>query len=72
MFRLALVSIALVSLNGCATYNTTSAVSFVTTGKSIGDHGASLITDADCNLLKHLWSGEYICEVKPIYNQNPL
>lgn len=72
MFRLALTTIALASLNGCATYNTVSVGSFITTGKSIGDHGTSLATGADCNLLKHLWSGKYICEKPTVYNQHPL
>lgn len=72
MVRLALAAMTLASLNGCAVYNTANVASFVSTGKGIGDHGASIITGADCNLFKHLWSGEYVCEVTPIYNQNPL
>ena len=72
MLRLATVSVALASLSGCAAYNTVSVASVVTTGKSIVDHGASLATGADCNLIKHLWTGKYICEQSPTYNRNPL
>ena len=72
MLRLATVIAALASLNGCAAYNTASVTSIVTTGKSIADHGVSLATGADCNVLKHLWTGKYICEQSLTYNQNPL
>lgn len=72
MSKLALAVLALASLNGCATYNTVSVGSLITTGKSIGDHGTSLATGADCNLLKHLWTGKYVCEKPTIYNQYPL
>jgi hypothetical protein len=72
MLRLATVSLALVSLSGCAAYNTVSVASVVTTGKSIVDHGASLATGADCNLIKHVWTGKYVCERSLVYNQNPL
>lgn len=72
MLRLATVIAALASLSGCAAYNTASVTSIVTTGKSISDHGVSLATGADCNMLKHLWTGKYICEQSPVYNQNPL
>jgi hypothetical protein len=72
MLRLATAIIAWASLTGCAAYNTVSVASMVTTGKSIPDHGVSLATGADCNLIKHLWTGKYICEQSPIYNRNPL
>jgi hypothetical protein len=72
MLRLAIVIMALASLTGCAAYNTVSVASMVTTGKGIPDHGVSLATGADCNLIKHLWTGKYICEQSPIYNRNPL
>ena len=72
MLRLAIVSMALASLSGCAAYNTASVASIVTTGKSIVDHGASLATGADCNIVKHLWTGKYVCEQSPIYNQHAL
>ena len=72
MLRLATVVMASASLSGCAAYNTASVASVVTTGKSIVDHGASLATGADCNIVKHMWTGKYICEQSPTYNQNPL
>jgi enhancing lycopene biosynthesis protein 2 len=72
MLRPAVVLMTLASLSGCGTYQAASIVTLVSTGKSISDHGASLATGANCNLLKHLWTGEYICEVPPVYNQYPL
>jgi hypothetical protein len=72
MSRLALALMALASLSGCATYTAVSMGSLVTTGKSLSDHGVSKTTGSDCNLLKHLWTGKYICEVPPVYNRNPL
>ena len=72
MLRLATVVMASASLSGCAAYNTVSVASVVTTGKSIVDHGASLATGADCNIVKHMWTGKYICEQSPTYNLNPL
>lgn len=72
MSRLAVVVTAMASLTGCATYNTVSLGSLITTGKSLTDHGASIATGADCNLLKHLWTSKYVCEKPTIYNQYPL
>jgi hypothetical protein len=72
MLKLAIVGLTLASLSGCATYNTVSVASVVTTGKSIVDHGASLATGADCNIVKHIWHGKYICEQSPTYNQHAL
>jgi len=72
MLRLAIVIMALASLTGCAAYNTVSVASMVTTGKGVPDHGVSLATGADCNLIKHIWTGKYICEQSLTYNQNPL
>lgn len=72
MLRFATVIMALASLSGCAAYNTASVASMVTTGKSIVDHGVSLATGADCNIVKHVWTGKYICEQSPTYNQHAL
>lgn len=72
MLRLATAIVAWASLAGCAAYNTVSVASIVTTGKSIVDHGASLATGADCNIVKHTWTGKYICEQSPTYNQHAL
>ena len=72
MLRLATVIVSVASFSGCAVYNTASVASVVTTGKSIVDHGASLATGADCNTVKHLWTGKYICEQSPTYNQHAL
>lgn len=72
MLRLAIVVVTLASVSGCAAYNTASVASIVTTGKSIVDHGASLATGADCNVVKHVWTGKYVCEKSPTYNQHAL
>ncbi len=72
MLRLSLAIAALVSLSGCATYNVANVTVFASTGKTLGDHVASIITGADCNLVKHIQTGKYICEQSPVYNQYPL
>lgn len=72
MYRFAIVSAALASLTGCGTYSAVNVGSFVATGKGLTDHGASFATGADCNLLKHIWTGKYVCEKPTVYNQHPL
>ena len=50
-------------LNGCAVYTVASAGSYITTGKSIGDNGSSLVTANDCNSVKYaVGSQDYYCE----------
>ena len=66
----------LVTLNGCA-YTVVSTASFVTTGKSLGDHAASTLTQNDCNTLSYITNQQdYLCErareAGTTYNRNPL
>jgi len=50
------------TLNGCA-YTAVSTASFITTGKSISDHAASTLTQADCNTVSYATGRQdYICE----------
>jgi hypothetical protein len=72
MLKFALVLIVLANLSGCAVYTVSNISTILITGKSISDHGISLVTGADCNFMVHLWMGDYICEVSPTYNQYPL
>jgi len=59
-------------LQGCA-YTVVSTASFVTTGKSVGDHVLSnAIPNADCTVI-NVVKDKYYCEVKDIsrtYNRN--
>ena len=65
------VSILTIScLNGCAVYNVASIGSYATTGKSLGDHAGSAVTGGDCNTIKHLWNGQYVCEMPVVYNRS--
>jgi hypothetical protein len=43
----------------------------VTTGKGIGDHAGSAATGGDCNVIKHLLTRQFVCEMPVTYNQNP-
>ena len=62
--------VMLVSLQGCAVYTVASVGTYVTTGKGIGDHVGSAVTGGDCNLIKHTYTGEYVCEMPVVYNRN--
>jgi hypothetical protein len=62
--------LAVACLNGCAAYTVASVGSYVVTQKSLGDHMGTFATGGNCNTIKHLWSGEYICEMPVVYNQN--
>jgi hypothetical protein len=55
---------------GCAAYSVVSAGTYIATGKSLTDHGVSTVTQADCNGVKHITSGQYYCEVAPVYNRS--
>jgi len=68
-------AIILISLQGCA-YTVASTASFVTTGKSLSDHAASTLTQADCNTYSFATNKQdYLCErartVDSTYNRNP-
>ena len=55
-------------------YNGVSAVSIVTTGKGLPEHGASIATGADCSIYNRLFNNkDYICEESDpakTYNRN--
>jgi hypothetical protein len=57
-------------LQGCAAYTVASVGSYATTGKGLGDHAGSAVTGGNCNVAKHLWNGQYICEMPVVYNRN--
>jgi hypothetical protein len=67
---IALCATAIVPLNGCAAYTVASVGSYAVTGKSLGDHAGSSISGGDCNAIKHLATGQYICEMPVVYNRN--
>jgi hypothetical protein len=69
--RLLVIFLTLNALSGCAAYTVASIGTFAATGKSIGDHGASLASGGDCNGIKHLVNGKYYCEMPVVYNRNP-
>ena len=48
-------------------YSAASGASLVTTGRSVPEHAASRITDADCSIWDAVVDFAYICE----YNRNP-
>jgi len=68
--RLTLVLTTVLILQGCAAYTVASVGSMVTTGKGIGDHAGSAATGGDCNVIKHLLTGQFVCEMPVTYNQN--
>ena len=61
MFR-SIISVVAISLTGCA-YTLVSTASYVTTGKSIGDHAASLASQNSCDTVKFASrQQDYYCE----------
>jgi hypothetical protein len=50
------------SQSGCAVYTGASAVSLVSSGKTLTDHTASLVTSADCNAWRATTKFTYYCE----------
>jgi len=70
--KIVLALMTVVLLTSCAgpmglAYSTASGTALVTTGKSIPEHGASRLTDADCSIWNAVVDFAYICE----YNKNP-
>jgi len=64
-----------INLSGCAAvYTGASTASLVTTGKSIPEHGASIVTNSDCSTYNYLFKNkDYICEQRDpskTYNRN--
>jgi hypothetical protein len=74
------LSLVAITLQGCAVpvgqmaYNGVSAVSVVSTGKGLPEHGASIATGADCSIYNYLFNNkDYICEESDpakTYNRN--
>ena len=61
-------------LTGCA-YTAVSTATYLTTGKSIGDHAATVATGADCDATRYVIGKQaYWCEVArepgTTYNRN--
>lgn len=58
-----LLTVLLILLcSGCA-YTAVSTVTYVSTGKSVGDHAASLATQNNCNTTSYVMGKQdYICE----------
>jgi hypothetical protein len=74
MKRLFTLFLAL-SQTACAVYTGASIVSLTATGKSVGDHAASLTTGADCNAWRASTELTYYCEYlkdpATTYNRSP-
>jgi len=62
------------SLTGCAAYTASNAVAWITTGKSVTDHGTSAVSRADCDAVRAVRELTYYCESTPDihirYNRN--
>lgn len=67
---IAVLCLATIPLTGCAVYTAASVGSYAVTGKGLGDHAGTVATGGDCNTLKHLYQGKYICEMPVVYNRN--
>jgi hypothetical protein len=70
-----LIIILAINLTGCAVvYTGASTASLAATGKSIPEHGASVVTQSDCSTWNYLFKGkDYLCEQRDIaktYNRN--
>jgi hypothetical protein len=65
-----LILAVIVLSQGCAAYTVASIGSYAATGKGVGDHVVSAVTGGDCNVIKHTYTGEYICEMPVVYNRN--
>jgi len=62
MKRLIIPVFLALAQSGCAVYTGVSAVSVVTTGKTVTDHGTSMATGADCNAWRASIDMTYYCE----------
>ena len=57
-----LLTILAISLQGCA-YTAVSTGTYIVTGKSVGDHAATVITGANCNTTSYVTGKQdYLCE----------
>jgi len=73
--RVLLTLLLILLTSGCA-YTAVSTVTYVSTGKSIGDHAATLATGADCDATRLVLNKQsYWCEQArepgSTYNRNP-
>ena len=63
------------ALSGCAVMTVVNSVSAVSTGKTVTDHTASLVTQKDCNAWRASIDMTYYCEylhdAGTRYNRNP-
>jgi hypothetical protein len=58
-----LIILSILTTPGCAVYTVASSATWLTTGKSVGDHTASLATQNDCNTYKFATrQQDYLCE----------
>ena len=74
--KLIIASLFLVlSQTGCAVYTGASVGSIAVTGKTIGDHASSLVTQKDCNAWRASTELTYYCEYPhdagTRYNRSP-
>jgi hypothetical protein len=67
---IAILSIAGFSLNGCAAYTVASVGSYAVTGKGLTDHAGSALSGGECNTVKHIYEGKYVCEMPVVYNRS--
>jgi len=74
MKRLIIPVSLVLALSGCAVYTGASVGSVAVTGKTIGDHASSLVTQADCNAwrasIELTYYCEYLREPGTTYNRN--
>jgi hypothetical protein len=60
--RVLLTLLLILLTSGCA-YTAVSTVTYVSTGKSIGDHAASLVSGADCDTGRYMIGRQdHVCE----------
>jgi hypothetical protein len=73
MKRLIVPLFLVLSQTGCAVYTGASAVSFITTDKTLTDHAATLaVPNSTCSSL-HILKGDYYCEIRDVsvtYNRS--
>ena len=74
MKRYLVLTFLVLSQTGCAVYTGASIGSVAVTGKTVGDHASSLVTQADCNAwrmsIELTYYCEYLREPGTTYNRN--
>jgi len=74
MKRYLALTFLVLSQTGCAVYTGASIGSVAVTGKTVGDHASSLMTQADCNAWRASTELTYYCEYPrepgTTYNRN--